>query len=83
MEIPYGREGTRVGAFRAAVGSRWRAGRGVLCSDESTFVTDDLAQCLCCVFLANVCAYGASLDVCALGQPSQQGFSEVLVRFLS
>jgi hypothetical protein len=55
----------------------------VLCSDESTFVTDDVAQCLCCVFLANWCAYGASLDVGTLGQPTQQGFSEVLMHFLS
>ena len=35
--------------------------RGVFCFDDSTFVTDDLAQCLCCVSLANWCAFGASI----------------------
>jgi len=58
-------------------------GCGVICFNESTFVTDDLAQCLCCVFLAKQCAFGANLNVDTVGRPSNQGFSDVPVHFLS
>jgi len=34
-----------------------------VCSNTSTFATDDLAECLCCVLLAIWCAFGAHLDV--------------------
>jgi len=55
----------------------------VFCSNESTFVTDHLAHCLCCVLLANRCAFGARLDVGTLDPLTKHGFSEVPVRFLS
>jgi len=43
-----------------------------VCSDTSTFVADDLAQCLFCVMPAIWCAYGARLDVGASEQPTTQ-----------
>ena len=52
--------------------------RNVFCSNESTFVTDDLAQCLCCVALA----FDVNLDIGILQGPTQHGFSGVPVRFL-
>jgi len=56
--------------------------RGVFCSNESTFVTDDLAQCLCCVLLVVQCAFDVNLDIGILQGPTQHGFSGVPVRFL-
>ena len=56
--------------------------RGVFCSNESTFVTDDLAQYLCCVSLVVQCAFDVNLDIGILQGPTQHGFSGVPVRFL-
>ena len=56
--------------------------RGVFCSNESTFVTDDLAECLCCVSLVVQCAFDVNLDIGILQGPTQHGFSGVPVRFL-
>ena len=57
--------------------------RGVFCSNDSTFVADYLARCLCCVSLANQCAFGASIDVGTLARPTKNGLNGVPVHFLS
>jgi len=56
--------------------------RSVFCSNESTFVTDDLAQCLCCVSLVVQCVFDVNLDIGILQRPTKHGFSGVPVRFL-
>ena len=56
---------------------------GVFCSNESTFVTDDLAQCFCCVSLVIRCAFDVNLDVGTSHRPTKHGFNGIPVRFLS
>ena len=56
--------------------------RGVFCSQESTFVTDDLAQCLSYVSLVVQCAFDVNLDIGILQRPTKHSFSGVSVRFL-
>jgi len=51
-------------------------------SNESTFVADDLAQCLSCVSLVVQCNYDVNLDIGISQRPTKPGFSGVLVRFL-
>jgi len=46
----------------------------VFCFNESTFVTDDLAQGLCNVLFIMRCAFGARLDVGLAGRPTTTGF---------
>ena len=58
-------------------------GCGEFCSNESTFVTDDLAQCLCCVSFVIRCAFDVNLDVGISRRPTEHGFSGIPVRFLS
>jgi len=53
---------------------------GVFCSNKSTFVTDDLAQCLCGVSLVIRCAFDVNLDVGTSHQPTTHGFNGVPVR---
>jgi len=53
------------------------------CSNESTFVTDDLAQCRCCVSLVTRCAFDVHLAVGTTRRPTKHGFSGIPVRFLS
>ena len=52
-------------------------------SDESTFVTDDLAQCRCSVSLVTRCDFDVHLDVGTTRRPTKHGFSGIPVRFLS
>ena len=56
---------------------------GVFCSNESTFVTDDLAQCRCCVSLVTRCAFDVHLAVGTTRRPTKHGFSGLPARFLS
>jgi len=46
----------------------------VICFNESTFVTDDLAQCLCNVLFMMRCAFGAHLDVGLAERPTTSRF---------
>jgi len=48
--------------------------RGVLCFNESTFVTDDLAQCLCNVLFIMRCAFGVHVDVGLAERPTTSRF---------
>ena len=54
----------------------------MFCSNESTFVTDDLARCLSCVSLVVQCAFDVNLDIGISQRPTKHGFSGVPVRFL-
>jgi len=59
---------------------------GVSCSNDNTFVTDDLVQCLCCILLANRCAFGASLAIgncarCCSTVMSRLGCSSITMVF--
>ena len=58
-------------------------GCGEFCSNESTFVTDDLAQCRYCVSLVIRCAFDVLLDIGTYRRPTKHGFSGIPVRFLS
>ena len=64
-------------------GSDSKRKRGEFSSNESTFVTDDLAQCRCCVSLVTRCAFDVHLAVGTTRRPTQHGFSGIPVRFLS
>ena len=56
---------------------------GEFSSHKSTFVTDDLVQCRCCVSLVTRCAYDVHLAVGTTPRPTEHGFSGIPVRFLS
>ena len=43
-----------------------------VCFNTSTFVPNDLAQCLSCVLFATQCAFGVRLGVGALEQPTMR-----------
>jgi len=58
-------------------------GCGEFCSNESTFVTDDLAQCRCCVSLVTRCAFDVHLAVGTTRRPTKHGYSGIPVHFLS
>jgi len=47
---------------------------GLFCCNESTFVTDDLAQCLYNVLSIMRCAFGVRLDFGLAGRPTTTGF---------
>ena len=59
------------------------SGWGSRCSNESTFVTDDLVWCRCCVSLVTRCAFDVHLAVGTTRRPTKHGFSGIPVRFLS
>jgi len=67
-------------AFSRRIESEVR--RGVFCSHESTFVTDDLAHCLSYVSLVVQYAFDVNLDIGILQRPPKHGFSGVPVCFL-
>jgi len=48
-----------------------KVSRGVFYSNESTFVTDDLAQCLSCVSLVVQCAFDVNLDIDISQRPTK------------